>query len=107
MRRVSAALLALVLPLLMQSPSSAAVDANCSYNGICLHGKVKVVKNFGDIKVMVVRNFPDLRVQKVKYFPEHCGQWQFVDNFPDFTIQYVNAFPDITIQYVKNFPGLP
>ena len=71
------------------------------------HTKVKVVKNFANIKVQVVKNFPDLKVKKVSNFPNKVGEWQFVENFPDFTIQYVDNFPDIKIQFVDNFPGVP
>ncbi len=46
-------------------------------------------------------------MQVVEAFPDKIGQWQFVESFPDFTIQFVNAFPDIKIQYVNSFPGLP
>lgn len=82
------------------------IAPDCSYNGIKLSGKVKIVKNFADIKVQKVEHFEDLDVQFVKNFPNACGQWQIVDNFPDFTIQLVDNFPDITIKEVKNFPGI-
>ena len=84
-----------------------AVSKDGCFKGIRLAGKVKVVKNFGDIKVQVVKNFPDLKVKKVSNFPNKIGEWQFVENFPDFTIQFVDNFPDIKIQYVTNFPGVP
>ena len=84
-----------------------AVSKEGYFKGIRLVGKVKVVKNFGDIKVQVVKNFPDLKVKKVSNFPNKIGEWQFVENFPDFTIQFVDNFPDIKIQYVDNFPGVP
>ncbi len=84
-----------------------AVSKDGYFKGIRLAGKVKVVKNFGDIKVQVVKNFPDLKVKKVSNFPNKIGEWQFVENFPDFTIQFVDNFPDIKIQYVDNFPGVP
>jgi len=47
-----------------------------------------------------------LKVQKVESFPNEIGKWQFVDSFPDFTIQYVNYFPDFKIQFVDYFPGV-
>ena len=47
-----------------------------------------------------------VKVQKVSSFPDKIGQWQFVDSFPDFTIQFVDSFPDIKIQYVDSFPGV-
>ena len=84
-----------------------AVSKDGYFKGIRLAGKVKVVKNFANIKVQVVKNFPDLKVKKVSNFPNKVGEWQFVDNFPDFTIQYVDNFPDIKIQFVDNFPGVP
>ena len=84
-----------------------AVSKDGYFKGIRLAGKVKVVKNFANIKVQVVKNFPDLKVKKVSNFPNKIGEWQFVDNFPDFTIQFVDNFPDIKIQFVDNFPGVP
>ena len=84
-----------------------AVSKDGYFKGIRLAGKVKVVKNFANIKVQVVKNFPDLKVKKVSNFPNKIGEWQFVENFPDFTIQFVVNFPDIKIQYVDNFPGVP
>ena len=84
-----------------------AVSKDGYFKGILLAGKVKVVKNFANIKVQVVKNFPDLKVKKVSNFPNKVGEWQFVDNFPDFTIQFVDNFPDIKIQFVDNFPGVP
>lgn len=79
---------------------------DCTYNGIKLYGKVKIVDNFADIKVQKVEHFEDLRVQFVKNFPNACGKWQIVDSFPDVAIKLVNNFPDITIKEVTNFPGI-
>lgn len=80
---------------------------DCKCKRIPLHGKVKVVTTFADFKVQTVTAFPDIKVKKVACFPDDCGEWQFVDAFPDFTIQYVTAFPDFTIQFVDAFPGTP
>lgn len=82
------------------------IASDCTYNGIKLSGKVKIVDHFPDIKVQRVEHFEDLSVQFVKNFPNACGKWQLVDNFPDFTIQLVDHFPDITIKEVNNFPGI-
>ncbi len=82
------------------------IASNCTINGITLHGKVKVVEYFPDLRVRVVQSFPNLRVKKVEHFPDECGQWQFVQSFPDFKIKFVDSFPDITIQYVDAFPGV-
>jgi hypothetical protein len=57
--------------------------------------------------VQVVSSFPDLRVQRVNAFPDACGKWEWVNAFPDFTIEYVDAFPDFTIEFVESFPGQP
>ncbi|MCC8034376.1 MAG: hypothetical protein LIO77_00375 [Rikenellaceae bacterium] len=79
--------------------------SRCTYNGISLYGKVKVVSSFADIEVRVVESFPDLRVQVVNSFPDRCGKWEFVESFPDFTIKYVESFSDIDIKFVETFPG--
>ena len=80
---------------------------SCSYRGIALHGKVKVVESFADIRIKAVSSFPDLKVKRVNSFADDCGEWQFVDSFPDFTVQYVDSFPDLEIAWVESFPGLP
>lgn len=79
---------------------------NCTFHGIPLKGKVKVVTSFPDFKVKVVENFQDISIKVVNDFPDDCGEWQFVDNFPDFTIQYVENFEDVKIKFVENFPGV-
>lgn len=83
-----------------------AVDASCSFKGISLHGKVKFVTSFPDVKIKYVGSFPDLNVKMVFSFPDHCGEWQIVESFPDFTIQVVESFPDIEIKTVESFPGV-
>jgi len=89
-------------------PSSVEIDfENCSYNGFPLHGKIKFVENFPDIKVQIVENFPDLKVKLVNNFPDDCGEWKIVENFPDIKIQIVENFPDIKVKFVENFPGKP
>ncbi len=85
---------------------SSSTNADCSRKGIPLYGKVKVVDAFADFKVKVVSSFADLDVQVVSSFPDRCGEWQFVESFPDFTIQYVESFPDLKIRFVESFPGI-
>lgn len=87
--------------------AAGAVGADCTFNGIPLHGKVKVVDAFADIEVKRVDAFPDLKVKVVDAFADRCGEWRFVDAFPDFTIRYVDAFADIEVRHVDAFPGVP
>jgi hypothetical protein len=79
----------------------------CSYNGIPLFGKVKIVENSGDIAVKIVESFPDLGVNVVESYPDECGEWEFVESSPDFTIKFVESFSDLDIKFVDSFPGLP
>lgn len=79
---------------------------NCTFNGIPLKGKVKVVSSFADIKVQKTSAFPDLKVKFVQNFADVCGEWQMVNFGEDFTIEYVSSFPDITIEQVSDFPGV-
>ncbi len=83
------------------------VKKDCTYKGFKLHGKIKFVDNFPDIKIKIVENFPDLKVKLVQDFPYECGEWQIVENFPDIKVQVVENFPDIKVKFVENFPGLP
>ncbi len=79
----------------------------CTFKGFPLHGKIKFVENFPDIKIQVVENFPDLKVKLVDYFPDDCGEWQIVQDFPDVKVQVVEHFADIKVKFVDNFPGKP
>ncbi len=79
----------------------------CTLNGKQLFGKVQVVKSFPDFRVQRVSSFSDLKVEVVKSFPDKCGKWEWVNSFPDFTIEYVEGFPDFTIEFVESFPGEP
>ena len=80
--------------------------SNCTFHGIPLKGKVKIVTSFPDFKVKEVDSFQDISIKVVDNFPDDCGEWQFVDSFPDFTIQLVESFPDVTIKFVNSFPGI-
>lgn len=79
---------------------------NCTWNDIPLHGKVEIKASGGDIKIQVKTNFPDLKVDVVSIWPDKCGEWQFVENWGDFSITFVDHWPDITIKFVENFPGI-
>ena len=57
--------------------------------------------------LFLLTKMSDLNVKKVSSFPDNIGEWQFVDSFPDFTVQFVDSFPDIKIKFVDSFPGIP
>lgn len=94
-----------VLTTLFSGSVCAGDISSCTFDGIPLYGKVKVVNYFPDIKVKVVSSFEDLDVQTVNAFADDCGKWQFVDSFEDFKVQFVDSFPDITVKFVQSFPG--
>jgi hypothetical protein len=96
-----------ILPASNDSMGTGSIGADCTFRGKLLAGKVKVVDSFPDVRVKAVRSFPDLKVKRVTSFADSCGEWQFVDSFPDLKIQYVDSFPDIEIAWVDSFPGMP
>lgn len=91
-------LIALVALALCFNANAQSRISNCTFNGIPLYGKVKVVSSFADFKVKQVSSFEDLKVDVVSSFANSCGKWQFVDSFPDFTIEFVDAFEDFSIK---------
>lgn len=107
MKKIMCFLVLCAAAVFSASGACAGEISDCMCKGQKLYGRVKVVRNFADFKVKRVRSFPDLKVQRVRNFPDGCGEWQFVDNFPDFTVEFVEDFPDFTIQYVNSFPGRP
>ena len=92
--------------LLFTSLLWARSDKPCSYDGIELHGKVKVVKYNEDIKVKVVEYNPDIEVKIVEYGAYDCGEWEFVEYDEDFKIKYVEYNEDIRVKFVEYNPGV-
>lgn len=82
------------------------LPSDCTYEGTPLHGRVQIVESFADFDVKVTTSFPDLNVKRVASFADECGEWIFVESFPDFTIRLVESFEDFSIRYVESFPGL-
>ena len=82
------------------------VSPNGYYKGILLAGRVKVVEDFPDFEVKVVNSLPDLCVLRVDSLPQAVGEWQFVDNFEDFSIKFVDSLEDFSIQFVDSLPGV-
>lgn len=95
---------------LLGAPVAALADnidkANCTYKGVPLYGKVKIVTSYADIKVKVVSAYADLSVKRVDAYADECGEWQIVDSYPDFTIQLVNFHADVAITWVDSYAGM-
>ena len=93
-------------------PDSVFVNSNpinkdsCTCKGIKLYGKVKIVSSGADLKVKVVDNWQDISVKVVDNWADECGEWKFVDNWPDFTIQFVDNWEDLMVRFVDNWPGM-
>ena len=79
---------------------------SCTCKGIKLYGKVKIVSSGADLKVKVVDNWQDISVKVVDNWADECGEWKFVDNWPDFTIQFVDNWEDLKVRFVDNWPGM-
>ena len=105
MKKILAIIAALFL-ILAAFPMAASVSRDGYYKGIKLAGKVKIVRNFGDIKIKVVNSFPAIRVKLVDAFPRDIGEWEIVDYGEDFTVEIVNSFPDVRVEFVDSFPGV-
>ncbi|MDR2205493.1 MAG: hypothetical protein LBE36_04990 [Flavobacteriaceae bacterium] len=96
----------LVFSFAFSSFFSQKINNDCTLKEIPIYGKVKIVDGFADFNVKIVENFSDIKVKIVTDFPDECGEWQFVDSFPDFTIKFVDNFPDFTVKFVDSFSGL-
>ena len=100
---VPPARLAVMLALVLIADAD--ITAACTLDGVPLYGEVQVVDSFADFDIEVVESFADLKVEPVEHFADGCGQWTFVDSFPDFTVRFVDSFPDFTVRFVEHFPG--
>ena len=105
MKKLSFLFFTLILTLLNPVFASR-VSSNCTYKGVPLYGRVKIVDGFEDFRVRRVSAFEDLRVKEVTSFPNSCGRWQYVETFPDFRVKFVDSFEDFSIRSVNSFEGL-
>jgi hypothetical protein len=75
-------------------------DGDCSFNGIPLHGDVRVVEYGGDMSVRRVDYGGDLVVREMTYGGgRNCGEWRFVDYGGDFTVRFVDYGGDFTVRF--------
>ena len=81
----------------------------CDFQGKRLMGRVRVVESFPDFRVKLEddKKFAELHARRVTRKPEICGEWEFVDGMPDFTIAFVDYGEDFKIAWVENEPGIP
>lgn len=71
-----------------------------------LHGKVKIVDSFEDIKVKIVDSFEDVDIKIVDAFEDSCGKVKIVEHFEDVKVKIVDNFEDIKIKIVEHFEGV-
>lgn len=76
--------------------------SKCLYKGALLQGRVKVVSYDANYRVQLVNKDPNLAIEQVLGKAMKCGQWQFVNQNYDFSIQLVNEAADFTISIVKS-----
>jgi hypothetical protein len=76
--------------------------SKCLYKGALLQGRVKVVTYDANYRVQLVSQGADLVIEQVAGKAKSCGQWQFVNQNFDFSIQLVNEAADFTISIVKS-----
>jgi hypothetical protein len=77
---------------------------NCTCKGIPLYGRVKVITSSADFDVKIIEHSADLDVKVLEYTAGRCGEWQFVEHAPDFTIRLVEHAPDFEIRMVEHAP---
>ena len=95
-----------IIAMVLMSFTKDSPIVNCKCKGIPLYGRVKVVKHPADFDVKVVKFAADIDVKKVELLPTRCGEWQFVDISPDFTIRFVDTHANFSIRYVDTHPGV-
>jgi|GEM_PF-1378773 len=76
------------------------ITKDCKCGSTKLYGDVQVVNSGGWFKVKI-SNPATLDVRRVTGKPSRCGDWRFVHNGADFTIQFVDENEDFTIRFVN------
>ena len=80
--------------------------AACTYNGIPLKGKVKIVDSGEDFKIRYVSYDADIRVKLVDWMADDCGEWQIVESGEDFKVKVVDWNEDLKVEKVQFTPGM-
>lgn len=88
------------------SPRVSAGWNGCSFNGVPMFGRVKVVSVGARFKIRIVGGKAALRVKGVPKLAKKCGEWQFVSATPAFTVQIVRAGEDFTVSLGTGHPGV-
>jgi hypothetical protein len=76
-------------------------EDTCTYNGIPLHGDVRVVQYGGDMAVRRVQYGGDLVVREMTYGGSRCGEWRFVRYGGDFSVRFVDYGGDFTVRFAR------
>ena len=71
-----------------------------------LHGRIRVVDSFEDIRVRVVDSFEDVRIRIVDGFEGDCYRVRLVNGFEDVRVRIVDSFEDIRVKLVDNYEGI-
>jgi len=90
------------------TPSVIAGDGwnGCSFAGVPMYGRVKVVSVGGQFKIRVVGSKAKLLVKGVTKPAKSCGEWQFVSGTPTFTVEIVRTGEDFTVSFGAKRPGV-
>lgn len=81
------------------------IEEDCTYKGIRLYGKVRIVYAGENLKVRIANAGEDLRVQTVNAGANSCGKWEFVTFGEDYKILFVDAGEDFVIRFDTANPG--
>ena len=71
-----------------------------------LHGRIKIVDGFEDIRVRVVDSFEDVRIRIVDGFEGDCYRVRLVKDFEDVRVRIVDSFEDIRVKLVDYYEGI-
>jgi hypothetical protein len=78
------------------------ITKDCRCNGTRLYGDVQILEaGSGAMFKVRIANPAALDVRRINGKPKNCGDWQFVYNWPDFTIEFVDDNEDFTIRFVN------
>ncbi len=77
------------------------ISDSCTFNGVPLYGKVKIVDIGETFKVRVVDIGEDIKIRESNFNETTCGVWQFVTIGEDFSIRFVTIGEDFTIRFVN------
>jgi hypothetical protein len=77
---------------------------DCTYKGISMMGRIRIVDHGEDVKIRVVDRGEDVKIRLVERPALYCYEWRIVEHGEDLRVRIVDHGEDMKIRFVDYTP---